>query len=167
MDANLAAAHLQAELAREALKAAELLVANGLARSSIDRSYYAAFHAASALLASRGIFPGSHDGVIAMLALHFVKAGALPKGAGRDLQRLQDQRLIADYKGYLDIQPRQAPLPRMQPQGGMMRVRFEQFHGFRTLPQQLRVTLDEAHLHSGEKRPDLEAQSIGTPRRPC
>ena len=102
MDANLAAAHLQAELAREALQAAELLVANGLARSSIDRSYYAAFHAASALLASRGIFPGSHDGVIAMLALHFVKAGALPKGAGRDLQRLQDQRLIADYKGYLD-----------------------------------------------------------------
>ena len=37
-----------------------------------------------------------------MLALHFIKAGTLPTSAGRDLQRLQDQRLVADYKGYLD-----------------------------------------------------------------
>ena len=102
MDENLAAAGQQAELAREALVAAELLVQHGLVRSSIDRSYYAAFHAASALLASRGIFPGSHDGVIAMLSLHFVKVGALSRDTARNLQDLQNQRLIADYKGYLD-----------------------------------------------------------------
>lgn len=96
MDENLAAARLQAELAHEALQAAELLAGNGLARSSIDRSYYAALYAASALLAGRGIYPGSHDGVIAMLSLHFIEAGPLPKIAGRDLQRPQDQRLIAD-----------------------------------------------------------------------
>jgi uncharacterized protein (UPF0332 family) len=108
MDENLAAARVQAKLDREALKAAEPLAQNELPRSSIDRCYYAAFHAASALLASRGIFPGSHDGVIAMLSLHFVKAGALPKDAGRDLQRLHDQRLIADYKGYLDQDSRDA-----------------------------------------------------------
>ncbi len=102
MDQDLTAARIHADQAREALRAAELLADHGLARSSVERSYYAAFHAASALLASRGIFPNSHDGVIAMLSLHFVKAGALPKEAGRDLQRLQDQRLIADYKGYLD-----------------------------------------------------------------
>jgi uncharacterized protein (UPF0332 family) len=102
MDENLTAARIHADQAREALRAAELLAQHGLARSSVERSYYAAFHAASALLASRGLFPHSHDGVVAMLSLHFVKASALPKGAGRDLQRLQDQRLIADYKGYLD-----------------------------------------------------------------
>ena len=102
MDENLTAARIRFDQAREAIRAAELLAANGLARSSIERSYYAAFHAASALLASRGIYPSSHDGTISMLALHFVKAGTLSKSAGRDLQRLQDQRLVADYKGYLD-----------------------------------------------------------------
>ena len=102
MDENLTAARIHADQAREALLAAELLAENGLTRSSVERSYYAAFHGASALLASRGIFPASHDGVIAMFSLHFVKPGALRKEAGRDLQRLQDQRLIADYKGFLD-----------------------------------------------------------------
>ncbi len=89
-------------MSQEALRAAELLAGNGLYRSSIDRSYYAAFHAASALLAANGIFPGTHDGVIAMLSLHFVKTGALPKVTARRLQDLLNQRLIADYKGYLD-----------------------------------------------------------------
>lgn len=102
MDENLTAARQHIELSREALDAARLLLAHGLNRSSIDRSYYAAFHAASALLASRGIYPGSHDGVIAMLALHFVKAGTLARTAGRALQDLYNQRLIADYKGYLE-----------------------------------------------------------------
>jgi len=102
MDENLSAAAIHTDQANEALKAAELLADAGLARSSIERSYYAAFHAASALLASRGIYPSTHDGVVSMLALHFVKAGALPREAGRDLQRLQDQRLVADYRGYLD-----------------------------------------------------------------
>ena len=77
MDENLTAAQIRLDQAREAIQAAELLADNGLARSSIERSYYAAFHAASALLASRGIYPSTHDGTISMLALHFVKAGAL------------------------------------------------------------------------------------------
>lgn len=102
MDENLTAAKIRLDQAREAIRAAEILADNGLARSSIERSYYAAFHAASALLASRGIYPSTHDGTISMLALHFIKAGTLPKSTGRDLQRLQDQRLVADYKGYLD-----------------------------------------------------------------
>jgi hypothetical protein len=102
MDPNLSAARQHLALAREALNAARLLRDSGLPRSSIDRAYYAAFHAASALLASVGIYPGTHDGVIAMLSLHFVRPGALPGTADKDLQHLYNQRLIADYKGYLD-----------------------------------------------------------------
>lgn len=102
MDANLSAALEHRALAQEALQAAELLHTHGLYRSSIDRSHSAAFHAASALLASRGIYPSSHDGVIAMLSLHFVKPGSLPKTAARSLQDLYNRRLIADYKGYLE-----------------------------------------------------------------
>lgn len=102
MDDNRIAAQQHAELAQEALKAAELLLEHQLARSSIDRSYYAAFHAASPLLAGKGIFAGRDDGVIAMVSLHFVKPGAMPRDAARKLQGLYDQRLIADYKGYLE-----------------------------------------------------------------
>jgi hypothetical protein len=102
MDANLSAARQHISLAREALDAARLLRDSALTRSSIDRAYYAAFHAASALLAAVGVYPGTHDGVIAMLSLHFVKPGALPGTTGKDLQHLYNQRLIADYKGYLD-----------------------------------------------------------------
>jgi uncharacterized protein (UPF0332 family) len=40
--------------------------------------------------------------VIAMLSLHFVRPGALPAETGKGLQHLYNQRLIADYKGYLD-----------------------------------------------------------------
>ncbi len=96
MDENLTAARQHADLAREALRAAELLLEHGLSRSSIDRSFYAAFHAASALLASRGIYPGSRDGVIAMFSLHFVKSGALPKEATWRLPDPYNRRLIAD-----------------------------------------------------------------------
>jgi len=102
MDPNLSAARQHVSLAQEALDAARLLRDSGLTRSSIDRAYYAAFHGASALLASVGIYPGTHDGVIAMLSLHFVKPGALPATTGKDLQHLYNQRLIADYKGYLE-----------------------------------------------------------------
>jgi uncharacterized protein (UPF0332 family) len=101
MDENLTAAQIRLGQAREAMRAAELLADNGLARSSIERSHYAAFHAASALLPSRGIYPANHDGTRSMLTLHFVKAGTLSMFARRDLQRLHDQRLVADSKGYL------------------------------------------------------------------
>lgn len=102
MDANLSAARQHVALAQEALAAARLLKDSGLVRSSIDRAYYAAFHGASALLASVGVYPATHDGVIAMLSLHFVRQGALPGETGKALQQLYNQRLIADYKGYLD-----------------------------------------------------------------
>jgi uncharacterized protein (UPF0332 family) len=55
MDPNLIAARQHVALAQEALDAARLLHQHGMARSSIDRACYAAFHAASALLASVGV----------------------------------------------------------------------------------------------------------------
>jgi hypothetical protein len=108
MDANLSAAAQHVGLAREALAAARLLRDAGLPRSTVDRAYYAAFHAAAALLASVGVYPGTHDGVIAMLSLHFVNPGTLPADTGRRLQQLLSDRLVADYKGYLDQGPEDA-----------------------------------------------------------
>ena len=55
----------------------------GTWRKATHNLYYAAFDATAALLWSKGIEPKSHDGAQSMLALHFVKPGALPADTAR------------------------------------------------------------------------------------
>jgi uncharacterized protein (UPF0332 family) len=79
------------------LRAARTLLDAGLPEQAVSDAYYAAFHAASALLASAGLEAGTHEGLRRQLALHFVKDGPLPPHAARDLSRLLSDRLLADY----------------------------------------------------------------------
>ena len=73
-------------------------------RKAVHNLYFAAFNAGIALLWSRGIGPGkAHDGVLPLLSLHFVKAGALPRDAGARLHELMAARHAADYKGAIPI----------------------------------------------------------------
>jgi len=65
--------------------------------------YYACFHLASALLASRGIEVRSHEAVQKLLALHFVKPATLPQETTARLSELMDKRHVADYKSYIPI----------------------------------------------------------------
>jgi uncharacterized protein (UPF0332 family) len=69
----------------------------------ISDLYYACFHLASALLASRGIEARSHEAVQKLLALHFVKPAALPQETTARLNELMDKRHVADYKPYIAI----------------------------------------------------------------
>jgi uncharacterized protein (UPF0332 family) len=55
------------------LAATRTLLAAGLAEQATSDAYYAAFHAASALVASAGLEAGTHEGLRRLLALHFVK----------------------------------------------------------------------------------------------
>lgn len=41
----------------------------------------------------------THGGLIAAFSLHLVKAGRFPVEMGRSLNKVEDLRLIADYKG--------------------------------------------------------------------
>jgi uncharacterized protein (UPF0332 family) len=79
------------------LRAARTLLAAGLGEQATSDAYYAAFHAATALLASAGVEAGTHEGLRRLLALHFVKDGPLPPHTARDLSRLLSDRLLADY----------------------------------------------------------------------
>jgi uncharacterized protein (UPF0332 family) len=79
------------------LRAARTLLDAGLPEQAVPDAYHAAFHAASALLASAGLEAGTHEGLRRRLALHFVKDGPLPPHAARDLSRLLSDRLLADY----------------------------------------------------------------------
>lgn len=91
--------NIAAELARcdESLRAARVLVDAGLLHDAESRLYYAADHAAVALLLTQGLEARSHAGVANLLGLHFVKTGRLDSGDARIFARLQKYRVEADY----------------------------------------------------------------------
>ncbi len=90
--------------ASRACTSARLLLQAGDADGACNRAYYAMFDAAKAvLLASTGtdyVPPGkTHSGLIAAFGLHLVKPGIVAVELGRALNRAEEVRLIADYKG--------------------------------------------------------------------
>jgi uncharacterized protein (UPF0332 family) len=84
-------------LAESALRAAKALLDLDLAPDAASRTYYAAFHAARALLFSLGLEPRSHQAVRSLIGLHFVKSGSLSSEAARDLSALEGVRTAGDY----------------------------------------------------------------------
>ena len=84
-------------IADEELTGAESLLEAGFARMSLTRTYFAAFHAARALLYASGFEPRTHGGVHHLFSLHFVRSGRFEPGASRLLARLQKYREEADY----------------------------------------------------------------------
>jgi uncharacterized protein (UPF0332 family) len=87
------------------LHAVRVLLAADLPEQATSDACHAAFHAATALLASAGVEAGTHEGLRRLLALHFVKDGPLPPPTARDLSRLLSDRLLADYAvaGEIDL----------------------------------------------------------------
>ena len=94
--------HIEAELARgrEALRAAEALLAAGLLNDAVSRAYYAALHHALALLLTEGVEPRTHAGTSQMLGRHFVMTGKLSPERAKDLSRLEQFRGEADYNRF-------------------------------------------------------------------
>ena len=67
---------------------------------AINRLYYAAFHAVSALLFQDEINVKSHSGAKAMLDLHFVKTGRLSVEWGKFYASLFADRNDSDYEDF-------------------------------------------------------------------
>ncbi len=91
--------HIPALLARaeQTLETARHILATGDAESAINRTYYAAFYAATAALLSIGEQPGSHAGTLSRFQALFVATGKVPAEAGRSLRRAFDLRQGVDY----------------------------------------------------------------------
>lgn len=90
--------------ARRALASADKLLQDNDRDGACNRAYYAMFDAArAALLASRApVLPEiakTHSGLIAAFSLHLVKTNQFPVEMGRSLNKAEDLRLVADYKG--------------------------------------------------------------------
>lgn len=93
---QLIAAYL--EKARQKLDVARRLRDSGDHDDAISRAYYAAFHAARALLTSAGEQPRTHHGTVTLFNLLFVKTGKMSRRAGRFFSNLKDDRESADYE---------------------------------------------------------------------
>ncbi len=92
----------------EALAEARLLLAHRHYRATVSRAYYAAFHAARALLMARGVQAKTHDGLRRMLALHFVKTGRMNSDTAEILSRLATKREDGDYASDIPISQAEA-----------------------------------------------------------
>jgi len=67
------------ERALNLLEVAESNFNNGFFPDSINRSYYAAFYAAKALLLKKGIITKNHSGAISKFGLEYVANGTFDK----------------------------------------------------------------------------------------
>ena len=62
-----------------------------------NRYYYACFHAVQALLIHNGLSVRTHDGLITVFGLHFVKTGKVESRLGAFLSRMEQLREKGDY----------------------------------------------------------------------
>ncbi len=88
------------ERALEDLATAEDNLSNGRFRASVNRSYYAIFHAMRAVTALDGFDSGKHSGVIAYFNQHYVKTGIFDKGISKMIDSSFRLREKADYDDF-------------------------------------------------------------------
>lgn len=81
----------------EALDDAESTLKEDRLRTAISRAYYAVFHAARAVLWSKGFGPKTHKGVIQLFSKEIVNARLVGKPIGKILSDAHDERELADY----------------------------------------------------------------------
>lgn len=86
--------------AKEELQTAELLMKNESYRQSINRSYYAIFHAVRAVNALDGFDSSKHSGVIAHFNQQYVKTGVFEKEASKIIRSASELREQADYEDF-------------------------------------------------------------------
>ncbi|MCL2312445.1 MAG: HEPN domain-containing protein [Firmicutes bacterium] len=83
--------------ALELLNVSKLLYNNEHYADSINRSYYAVFYAAKALLLKKGIAIKTHSGLIHQFGITYIVNDNFNKNTGKILSRLEEDRIHADY----------------------------------------------------------------------
>ena len=86
--------------AEETLVVAQECLGNNHYKDAINRSYYAAFYAARAVLAIEGVDLKRHKDVVAHFNKEYVATGKVSRDLGRLLARLQQKREQSDYDDF-------------------------------------------------------------------
>lgn len=92
------------DLAEQLLQDARFLLDKGSLRSSVNRTYYAAFHGIRALLASEGLNPKTHKGVLNQFGEKFIKTEKMDISFSDSLRRCFDARQEADYDIFVSFE---------------------------------------------------------------
>jgi len=92
--------------AQESLKAAKIMINEGLPNIAASRTFYAMFYLAEALLLQRDLTFSSHAAVIAAFGKEFARSSELDPKFHRYLIASQDARQIGDY-GLIKFERRQ------------------------------------------------------------
>ena len=88
---------LELEKARNALEEAKILFASEKYYGAANRSYYAAFHAMSALLIYDGYSMKKHSGVISKFRELYIKTGIFEEAMSEQIAALFKLRTNCDY----------------------------------------------------------------------
>jgi len=81
-----------------ALQTADVDLKAGDGAASVNRSYYAMYYAARAMLIKAGVdIPKTHSALVGEFSRRFVEGGMLQKQLGRDFNKIEEQRRYADY----------------------------------------------------------------------
>jgi len=91
------------ERAEKALRSAKLLEENGELEDAASRAYYAMFHAARAILFSKGVTARTHRGTISLFGEKIVKQGILSNEYADMLRKAFDLRQKSDYELYTEL----------------------------------------------------------------
>ena len=86
--------------AKEDLDTAEENLENGKYRASVNRSYYAVFHALRAVTALDRFDSGKDSGIIAYFNQHYVKSGIFDKEISKMIDSCYRLREKADYDDF-------------------------------------------------------------------
>jgi len=96
-------ANYRMDRAKETLQEAEDSFKQNHFRMSVNRSYYAMFTSARALLALKELDSSKHSGVISLFNQHVIKAGLFPKELSKFLLGAKRVREDADYGDFVEI----------------------------------------------------------------
>ncbi len=96
--------------AKEDLDTAKDNIRSGRYRASVNRSYYAVFHALRAVTALDRFDSGKHSGIIAFFNLHYVKTGLFDKEISKLIDACYRFREKADYDDFIQVEEEEAVL---------------------------------------------------------
>ena len=87
-----------------------MLYENNLYEDAVSRAYYSMFHAAKAVLLSKGIKPKTHKGLITKFGLEFVSQGYIDNMLGRAFSTAREDREYADYDVHVKMSKEEAKI---------------------------------------------------------
>lgn len=87
----------------ECLKGAKILLKEGELHGAVSRAYYGVFHAAKAILYTKGIKAKTHSGARALFGEYIIKPGIIGKEFADILRNLFNARQLSDYEVYAEL----------------------------------------------------------------